>query len=1284
MSITELKLKKDKEFIFNMWDFGNQLADHEINKLFLTPGAIYFITFNLSSSHINNLLSIEYLMKLIKQIDGDGPASSAVILVGTHIDVAEDQGIDITLQIDEIKKKFPKHKYPAFSGDVILFNAKSGGSSKATKEIKDSLVQILQEHPGLYLSVENSWIQLHQLMMRKANEFSSMPAALQQSRTAERKKPFFDWETYSQFAKGCGIEDSKIERATEFLIKIGCLLKISLPIPYQLSQLISKNNFIDMENLIFYHFDWLIEIIKKLISLKKVEKKENNSSSGSGLSQTSLSSFRMKPQELMPSASFNTSPSGSNLAGSMAGGSIVESGGFISYDNFKKLYKDQTIELQLIIESLLEKYGIIYYITTSKNYLVPSFLLFTKKPPLLFKKLFPFKLMHRLNDKFSHFGRFYQFSNLPVDLFSRLVVNLLSMDGVEEKLTWDNGLLMVFKSIWRKDNQENYHELTQAETSLNDGAWMSSTRSDSTPGGGAPAPSLSSTYTSFSGSAFQSGMGGSFGFGGASQASSSSNYQSVSEGGREQQIFPILYLSYNYSMNVCKIYLRFLNKIRPFAEKIWRIVLELIRNLFESFYGRLTETTIESLPCTHCMSKGIFDRPYLFPYSEAVRGVDEGNDILYCHNIKSPSRSVLLQHVSPDIYLADLPSINNELLSYGDILGHGAFGIVYKGLLNNDITVAIKKIKLKSDEQESKREYQEFQSECFIMNLLNHPNIVKFYGASINPPTVILQFISGSDLFNYMHKKTKDDQLISRKQEDFPWLDRYKIALDITHGLHYLQSYRPPIAHRDLRSPNIFLTAEGRALIGDFGLSRLISRKIGGILLTWQWIAPECLDSSKSHLSYDEKSDIYSLGMIFFELASISMPFEEYSEDPRFFLRGNYKLMEIKSAIINENLRPTIPPNTPVKFKNLIQNAWLHEPEQRIATSEIIKELTYLIKDEVNKITGGDSSKELDENGKPLPYVPLEITKKLPEDVFKKASNNNLSNVASNSSTASMSLGMHKTQGSTLNASTVGQGAEFHGKFVPGGPNLCCIRDAVSLEKFSCALTFPFRDDHLFCAGTSHGSLELYTIIENKEFELISKVRCTSTGQTKKVKQLLLYYNYIWCSIESGSIIIYRINDTSSIGSMVPPSVIGSGSPSLSSNPSFASSSFSSMRDLGAGASNNITNSKGDEDYQQDMEILTKVHEFQYSNDSQGSNGVDSNGAPFGGFMCIFPLKQTSIPQTIWVTTNYSKLLIINPLVCSLPLFLSPSLPNTNQLSSPFFLPYLIPINSLLPFPFLT
>src|SRR3990167_3132904 len=92
------------------------------------------------------------------------------------------------------------------------------------------------------------------------------------------------------------------------------------------------------------------------------------------------------------------------------------------------------------------------------------------------------------------------------------------------------------------------------------------------------------------------------------------------------------------------------------------------------------------------------------------------------------------------------------------------------------------------------------------MSLLDHPNIVKFYGITVQPPQIILQFINGSDLFQFLHPKITAGGTISNlSQESFPWPRRLNIAYSIAKGLHYLQSITPPIIHRDLRSPNIFV-----------------------------------------------------------------------------------------------------------------------------------------------------------------------------------------------------------------------------------------------------------------------------------------------------------------------------------------------------------------------------------------------------------------------------------------------------------------------------------------------
>ena len=112
-------------------------------------------------------------------------------------------------------------------------------------------------------------------------------------------------------------------------------------------------------------------------------------------------------------------------------------------------------------------------------------------------------------------------------------------------------------------------------------------------------------------------------------------------------------------------------------------------------------------------------------------------------------------------------------------------------------------------------------------------------------------------------------------------------------------------------------------------------------------MSPEALNSSSE--TYDQRSDIYSFGIILWEIAAIAMPFEEYLEDPRFCANGIFKTMEIKQAIV-EGLRPTIPPSTPQPFAQLITQCWQSDPELRTSTSNILQTLSKLSGEKVDEL----------------------------------------------------------------------------------------------------------------------------------------------------------------------------------------------------------------------------------------------------------------------------------------------------------------------------------------------
>ncbi|KAL8108858.1 hypothetical protein AgCh_025096 [Apium graveolens] len=198
-----------------------------------------------------------------------------------------------------------------------------------------------------------------------------------------------------------------------------------------------------------------------------------------------------------------------------------------------------------------------------------------------------------------------------------------------------------------------------------------------------------------------------------------------------------------------------------------------------------------------------------------------------------------------------------------DILGVGGFGCVYKGLLDNNVYAAVKRLN-----GESPDSIREFQTEVDLLSKIQHPNIISLLGYSIHGNTrlIVYELMENGSLETQLHGPSHGSALT--------WYCRIKIALDTARGLEYLHEHcKPQVIHRDLKSSNILLDSNYNSKLSDFGLAVTQGTNKGNIKLsgTLGYVAPEYLLDGK----LTDKSDVYAFGVVLLELLLGRRPVEK-------------------------------------------------------------------------------------------------------------------------------------------------------------------------------------------------------------------------------------------------------------------------------------------------------------------------------------------------------------------------------------------------------------------------
>ncbi|KAL0542791.1 hypothetical protein IC582_017868 [Cucumis melo] len=212
-------------------------------------------------------------------------------------------------------------------------------------------------------------------------------------------------------------------------------------------------------------------------------------------------------------------------------------------------------------------------------------------------------------------------------------------------------------------------------------------------------------------------------------------------------------------------------------------------------------------------------------------------------------------------------------LDEDNVIGSGGSGLVYKIVLSNGETIAVKKLwselpddRNSTDLENNWSEVNVFDAEIMTLGEIRHKNIVKLLCCCTNGECKLL-------VYEYMPNGSLGDMLHGSKRELLDWQTRYKIALDAAEGLSYLHhDCVPPIVHRDVKSNNILLDAEFGAKIADFGIAVTVDiskdKSTSVIVGSCGYIAPEYAYT----LNVNEKSDIFSYGMVILELITGRRP----------------------------------------------------------------------------------------------------------------------------------------------------------------------------------------------------------------------------------------------------------------------------------------------------------------------------------------------------------------------------------------------------------------------------
>ncbi len=271
-----------------------------------------------------------------------------------------------------------------------------------------------------------------------------------------------------------------------------------------------------------------------------------------------------------------------------------------------------------------------------------------------------------------------------------------------------------------------------------------------------------------------------------------------------------------------------------------------------------------------------------------------------------------------DKYIGKMLDDRYEIL---EVIGEGGMAIVYRALdhrLNRDVAVKIMRDEMAADEEFRRR----FCTESHAVAMLSHPNIVAVYDVSHNDNVeyIVMELVDGITLKQYIERKGV-----------VAWKEVVHFTKQISKALAH--AHERGIIHRDIKPQNIMLLRDGTIKVGDFGIAALeneVYENNGEAIGSIHYIAPE---QARGECP-DARSDIYSLGVMMYEMLTGGLPFT-----------GN-TLGEI--AVQHMNAKPVPPheknPEIPLELERITLKAMSAELSERYqSANELLSDLEAFI-----------------------------------------------------------------------------------------------------------------------------------------------------------------------------------------------------------------------------------------------------------------------------------------------------------------------------------------------------